>query len=256
LRVEQQVNAKLEAILQRIDRLVATTRRLEKGGLEAAEASALREQFLPLLAEFGVAPYEEGSGRRKRWAVRYTSDPQSLLGLVHEWITVWACDPDLGGTEETRLDVAALWDEAIDTPINDHQLLVMQWNRRIRLLIGRLATAYARFSNPRGHEQRLDDLLLALVDWLRTNFKEPQARWKNPDVNFTGQDDRGLSFTVQFFIDDIELEHFERQDRVRRELRKEIVRRLREAGIEMPFAQQVVILRPALTGRKATQANT
>lgn len=253
LRVEQQVNEKLAQILRRIDRLVATTRRLEKGGLEKSEASALREQFLPLLSEFGVAPYEEGSGPRKRWAVRYTSDPQSLLGLVHEWITVWACDPDLGGTEETRLDVAALWDEAIETPINDHQLLVMQWNRRIRLLINRLSTCYARFSDPRGHEQRLDDLLLALVDWLRNSFKEPEARWKNPDVNFTGPNDRGLAFTVQFFIDDIELEHFERQDRVRRELQKEIVRRLRSAGIEMPFAQQVVILRPALTATRAPE---
>ena len=57
---------------------------------------------------------------------------------------------------------------------------------------------------------------------------------------------------MQFFIDDIELEHFERQDRVRRELQKEIVRRLREANIDMPFAQQVVMLRPPLTAPRPT----
>jgi MscS family membrane protein len=238
----------LAGILAHIDRLVALTKRLEKGGLTTDEAKVLREQFMPLLDLFGVCPYEEKNGQRKRWAVKYTSEPESLLGLVHEWITVWACDPDLGGTAETRLDVAALWDEPIDEPVNDHQLLVMQWNRRIRLLIGRLSKCYARFSDPRGYEQRLDDLLLELVAWLRHNFKEPEARWKNPDINFTGNDDRGLSFSVQFFIDDIELEHFERQDRVRRELQKEIVRRLRLANIEMPFAQQVVILRPGLVG--------
>jgi MscS family membrane protein len=243
LRVEQQINARLAGILSRIDRLVALTKRLEKGGLTADEAKTLREQFMPLLDDFGVCAYEEEEGRRKRWAVRYTSAPESLLGLVHEWITVWACDPDLGGTEETRLDVAALWEESVDTPVNDHQLLVMQWNRRIRLLIGRLSKCYARFNNPRGYEQRLDDLLLELVAWLRNSFKEPEARWKNPDINFNGQDDRGLAFSVQFFIDDIELEHFERQDRVRRELQKEIVRRLREAGIAMPFAQQVVVVK-------------
>jgi MscS family membrane protein len=248
LQVEQQINARLAGILAHIDRLVALTKRLEKGGLTADEAKVLREQFMPLLDQFGVCPYQEKDGQRKRWAVKYTSEPESLLGLVHEWITVWACDPDLGGTAETRLDVAALWDEAIDEPVNDHQLLVMQWNRRIRLLIGRLSKCYARFSDPTGYEQRLDDLLLELVAWLRQNFKEPEARWKNPDINFTGNDDRGLSFSVQFFIDDIELEHFERQDRVRRELQKEIVRRLREANIEMPFAQQVVILRPGLVG--------
>ncbi len=251
LAVEQQINARLAGILAKIDRLVALTRRLEKGGLTSAEAKTLREQFMPLLDDFGVCPYEAEAGRRKRWAVRYTSAPESLLGLVHEWITVWACDPDLGGTAETRLDVAALWEEAPDEPVNDHQLLVMQWNRRIRLLVGRLSKLYARFSDPRGYEQRLDDLLLELVTWLRENFKEPEARWKNPDVNFAGQDDKGLSFSVQFFIDDIELEHFERQDRVRRELQKEIVRRLREAHIDMPFNQQVVTLRPPLGAPRA-----
>jgi MscS family membrane protein len=246
LMVEQALNARLAGILARIDRLVALTRRLEKGGLTAAEAQTLLEKFTPLLDDFGVCPYEETQGRRRRWAVRYTSEPASLLGLVHEWITVWACDPDLGGNEETRLDVAALWEEGIDEPANDHQLLVMQWNRRIRLLIGRLSKLYARFLDPRGHEQRLDDLLLELVAWLRDNFKEPEGRWKNPDINFTGPDDKGLSFSIQFFIDDIELEHFERQDRVRRELQKEIVRRLREANIELPFAQHVITLRPPL----------
>ena len=251
LGVEQQINARLALILAKIDRLVALTRRLEKGGLTTAEAKTLREQFMPLLDDFGVCPYEEKAGRRKRWVVRYTSEPESLLGLVHEWITVWACDPDLGGTADTRLDVAALWEEAPDEPVNDHQLLVMQWNRRIRLLVGRLSKLYARFSDPRGYEQRLDDLLLELVTWLRENFKEPEARWKNPDVNFAGLDDRGLSFSVQFFIDDIELEHFERQDRVRRELQKEIVRRLREAHIDMPFPQQVVTLRPSLIAPRA-----
>jgi MscS family membrane protein len=248
LMVEQAINTRLADILRKTDRLVARVRRLEKGGLTAAEAASLREEFRPLLDDFGVSPSETQTGRRKRWTVRYTSEPESLLGLVHEWITVWACDPDLGGTAETRLDVAALWEESLDEPVNDHQLLVMQWNRRMRLLIGRLSKLYARFSDPRGYEQRLDDLLLELVNWLRNNFKEPEARWKNPDINFTGPDEKGLSFTVQFFIDDIELEHFERQDRVRRELQKEIVRRLREAKIDLPFAQHVITLRPPLVG--------
>ena len=249
LMVEQALNTRLAGLLAQIDRLVAVTRRVEKGGLTAAEAQTLLDKLTPLLDDFGVSPYADTQGRRRRWAVRYTSEPTSLLGLVHEWITVWACDPDLGGNAETRLDVAALWAEGIETPVNDHQLLVMQWNRRIRLLIGRLSKLYARFRDPRGHEQRLDDLLLELVTWLRDNFKEPEGRWKNPDINFTGPDDKGLSFSVQFFIDDIELEHFERQDRVRRELHKEIVRRLREANIDLPFAQQVITLRPPLGGK-------
>jgi small-conductance mechanosensitive channel len=55
-----------------------------------------------------------------------------------------------------------------------------------------------------------------------------------------------MSFTVEFFIDDIELEHFERQERVQRELRREIVRRFREAKIDMPFAQYVIVFRSEL----------
>jgi small-conductance mechanosensitive channel len=58
-----------------------------------------------------------------------------------------------------------------------------------------------------------------------------------------GPDERGMRFALEFFIDDIELEHFERQERVRRELTMEIVRRLRAAGIELPFAQHVITVK-------------
>ena len=244
LALEQRLNTRLEGILARIDRLVARTRSLKKNGLTRAEAERLEAEFLPILADFGVsaesAPQKRG---RPRHICRYNSDPQSLLGIVHEWITVWACDPDLGGNEDTRLDIAAMWDETIDEPLNDHQLLVKQWNRRIRQLVNRLAFLRNKFADPRGVEQRLDGLLLDLVAWLRTSFKEPAVAWKAPDVNFLGVNDKGMEFALEFFIDDIELEHFERQERVRRELEMEIVRRLRAEGIGLPLPQQIITLR-------------
>jgi hypothetical protein len=216
---------------------------LELGGLSAAERRQLLAEFEPLLGEFGVALVAAAGRPRGRTVAEYNNDPAGLLSLVREWITIWACDPDLGGNEDTRLDIATLWSETIDQPLNDHQLLVMQWNRRSRQLITRLNELHTRFANPAGHEQRLDDLLLDLVTWLRLNFKEPAVTWKAPDINFMGPDDRGMRFAIELFIDDIELEHFERQERVRRELTTEMVRRLRAAGVELPFAQQVITLR-------------
>ncbi|MEP7357428.1 MAG: mechanosensitive ion channel domain-containing protein, partial [Anaerolineales bacterium] len=252
LALEQRLDERLEGILARTDRLVARARSLKKNGLTRAEAQRLEAEFLPILADFGVSVETLAHKRgRVRHVCRYNSDPKSLLGIVHEWITVWACDPDLGGNADTRLDIAALWDEAIDEPLNDHQLLVKQWNRRIRQLVNRLAYLRTKFADPRGVEQRLDGLLLDLLAWLRTSFKEPVVAWKAPDVNFLGPNDKGLGFALEFFIDDIELEHFERQERVRRELEMEIVRRLRAEGIGLPLPQQVIIIRrqPALGAR-------
>jgi MscS family membrane protein len=121
----------------------------------------------------------------------------------------------------------------------------------MRLLVNRLGYLRTKFAAPRGVEQRLDGLLLELLAWLRTSFKEPVVAWKAPDVNFLGVNEKGLGFGLEFFIDDIELEHFERQERVRRELETEIVRRLRAEGIGLPFPQQIITIRrlPAVGGR-------
>jgi MscS family membrane protein len=248
LKLEQQVNAKLTYLFVELDRLANRVHRLEKGGLSKTETRELEGRFLKLLPDFGLSERDVKIGRTLQRQVDYNGDAKSLIGLVREWVTIWACDPDLGGSPDVRLDVAAMWYEPIDEPLNDQHLLVMQWNRRIRLLTQRLNALRQKFADPRGSgvEQRLDNLVRDLMDWLRKNFKEPTAKWKSPDVNFNGPDAAGLSFTLEFFIDDIELEHFERQERVQRELRREIVARLRAANISLPFPQHVVHLKSEL----------
>lgn len=248
LKLEQLVNAQLTQLFIELDRLANRAHRLEKGGLSQTETRDLEERFLKLLPDFGLVEHKFKVGGKLQRQLDYNGDPNSLIGLVREWVTVWACDPDLGGSPDVRLDVAAMWYEPIEEPLNDQHLLVMQWNRRIRLLTQRLNGLRQKFADPRGAgaEQRLDNLVRDLMDWLRKNFKEPAAKWKSPDVNFNGPDAAGLSFTVEFFIDDIELEHFERQERVQRELRREIVARLRAASIDMPFPQHVVHLKSQL----------
>jgi MscS family membrane protein len=246
LEMERRVDAKLQEIFVEMDRLIHRVRHLEKGGLSAAEIKELDQRLQTLLDDFGMTSREVRRRRRARRVVEYSYARGSLISLVREWITIWACDPDLGGDADTRLDVAAHWEEEVDEALHDYELLVGQWRRRIRRLCGRLAAVQEKFADPRGMEQRLDDLLLDFSRWLRANFKEPEPKWKGPDVNFNGPDDRGMSFTVEFFIDDIELEHFERQERVQRELQREIVRRLGEAGIEFPLPQYVVHFHSAL----------
>ena len=56
--------------------------------------------------------------------------------------------------------------------------------------------------------------------------------WKGSGAAFKGFEDGGLVFSLFFFVDNIELEHFWRQARVEGQLRREVARRLRQEGIE------------------------
>lgn len=248
LRLEKQVNAKLNAIHAGLNALIQHVRKVERGGISGQERQALEKEFEHLLDMFGVKVQKTQTARGKaQWNSTMSLETNNLVGLVREWATVWACDPDLGGDENSRTVVGPLWDERLDNPLNDQELLIAQWSRRLRQLQRRLAALREKFDNPRGVEQRLDDLLTELASWLRRNFKEDDTDWKSPDVNFEGPNDKGYVFTLEFFIDDIELEHFERQERVRREIMHEVVRRFTEAGIRVPYPQMIMTFRPPLT---------
>ncbi len=55
-----------------------------------------------------------------------------------------------------------------------------------------------------------------------------------------------------FYVDNIELEHFERQSRVEGQVRREAYRRLRQAGIAFPHVRyEVSLLGGALGGESA-----
>src|SRR6185436_822967 len=108
LQLEQQVNAKLTHLFIELDRLANRTHRLEKGGLSKSEIQELEGRFLTLLPDFGLKEHNVKSGRTLQRQLDYNGDAHSLIGLVREWVTTWACDPDLGGSPDVRLDVAAM----------------------------------------------------------------------------------------------------------------------------------------------------
>ncbi len=144
-------------------------------------------------------------------------EPGSLAALTYRWIEIWTRDPDLVAGE-------------------DDDRLREQWSARLLSLWRRVDETRRRIERLDGLEQRLDDAVLRLGSWLSRDFKQPMPVWKGSGVAFKGFEDGGLVFSLYFFVDDIELEHFWRQVRVEAELRREVARRLRREGIE--FASQ------------------
>jgi MscS family membrane protein len=99
---------------------------------------------------------------------------------------------------------------------------------------------------------RLDDAVLELVRWLRVEFKQATPAWKGSTASFKGMDGGGFLFRMLFFVDDIELEHFERQSRVEGQVRREAYRRLRDQGISLPTPRYQVTMVNASGGTPAS----
>jgi MscS family membrane protein len=76
-------------------------------------------------------------------------------------------------------------------------------------------------------------------------FKQSVPPWKMASASHKGYQAGAQMFSLFFFVDNIELEHFYRQSRVEGEIRREVTRRLLEAGIEFGSLRQEVSLRPA-----------
>jgi small-conductance mechanosensitive channel len=80
-------------------------------------------------------------------------------------------------------------------------------------------------------DRRLDDALAELAVWITEEFKQPAPAWKHSGVGFRGVTDGVQHYALYFYVDDIELEHFFRQSRVESQVRREIMRRLPQAGL-------------------------
>ncbi|MGH2536767.1 MAG: mechanosensitive ion channel family protein [Candidatus Promineifilaceae bacterium] len=102
----------------------------------------------------------------------------------------------------------------------EFELLVLNWNRRLVILERRLRHLYDELEH--GNEQRLDDRVRDVEDWILAQFKETTPDWKYPTVTFTSFGEDGLEFQLQFQIDDISREHVNRKPRVETELRREV----------------------------------
>ncbi|MEH2051816.1 mechanosensitive ion channel family protein [Nostoc sp.] len=213
LLVEKDVNSQLHKIEQAFEDLVREIKKLEKGGLNSEELKTLQKNYLEILNTIGLVVITEYKGKRLRSHLeeQEQTEKKTLIGLIRQWYQAWLKDPDL--------------------VIEDQHLLPDEWEQKIELLKIKLNKLFQKLSNPGVDETRLDDYSLKLVEWLHDSFKESNTAWKEPQVQLTDIQGAAMQFSVRFYVDNIQLEHWRRGNRVQNEVRREMVRRLRQAYI-------------------------
>jgi MscS family membrane protein len=80
-------------------------------------------------------------------------------------------------------------------------------------------------------EMRLDDMTKGFAHWLTTDYKIIAEDWKDPKVAFKGFADSRIHMQVDFYVDDIRLEHCDRKRRVMTEIAQEIHERFQHEGL-------------------------
>ncbi len=213
LLVEKDVNNQLQQLEQAFEYLVIEIKQLEKGGLNPEELRSIQKNYLEILNIVGLVVITERKGRRLRSRLEeqeQTGKP-TLISLIREWYQTWLRDPDL--------------------VLEDQNILPDEWEQKIELLKIKLNKIFQKISNPGVDETRLDDYSLKFVEWLHDNFKESNTAWKEPQVQLTDIQGAAMQFSVRFYVDNIQLEHWRRGNRVQNEVRREMVRRLRQAYI-------------------------
>lgn len=214
LMAERDVNGQLQKIEVEVEDLTNKIKSLEKGGIDSDELKVVIKEYTDVLELVGLRVVTERKGRRVRYTLE--EEPESvlkntLIGLIRIWYEAWLKDPDL---------VA-----------EDKILLPEEWEQKIEVLKTKMTKLYQRMANPRGEETRLDDYAVSFVQWLHDNFKESRTVWKEPKVRLNNIAGPGMEFTVKYYVDNIKLEHWERGYRVNNEVRREMIRRLRQAYI-------------------------
>lgn len=210
----KKLNDQLKLVESKLEGLIANIRLLEKGGLRKEELRNLAGDFQTILSLFGLRL--AGDRTEKKGRSHLQEEPETLLtnttiGLIRALYQAWLKDPDL-------------------TP-EDERLLPQEWEQKIEVLKLKLGRLHQKLMLSSRDETRLDDYTYNFLTWLRDNFKESQTMWKEPQVRMTDIQGNSMQFTIRFYVDNIKLEHWFRGNRVTNEVRREIVRRLRQAYI-------------------------
>jgi MscS family membrane protein len=213
LLVEKDLNSQLQKMERAFEGFIKEVKKLEKGGLNSEELRLLQKNYLEILNIVGLVVITEHKGKRLRSHLeeQEQSEQPTLISLIRQWYQTWLKDPDL--------------------VIEDQHLLPDEWEQKIELLKIKLNKLFQKISNPGVDESRLDDYSLKLVEWLHDSFKESNTAWKEPQVQLTDIQGSGMQFSVRFYVDNIQLEHWRRGNRIQNEVRREMVRRLRQAYI-------------------------
>ncbi len=205
LLAEQNVNLKLEEIVESLEALVVTMKFAEKGGMSQEEVENVQQEFQEVLLMTGFEETEKSNNNRLGIDFNeYNED--GLIELIREWYRLWIKDPNF-------LD-------------EDQSFISDEWERKISLLQRRFQKLAQKISNPQSDETRLDDYVIELIDWLKNKLKAPQKKWQEPYIRMMGMthDESGffIELEIRFFVDEMKLEDGKRGDRVRSQIYEEI----------------------------------
>jgi MscS family membrane protein len=230
LRAEAVVDASVRRTMEELYDLSLAIRQVEQRGLSDAERADLRQRFLPVAQHAGLmADFEKRFDLLQLDPEAFLDeiaadiDSDSVARRTWQWVNVWAADPDLMKGEDDRK-------------------LRQFWAPRIVGLMRRIDGLGRLLADRSAIERRLDEGVLRVASWMTTEFKQPTPAWKFPSAGFSGVKDGAYLFRMVFYVDNIELEHFERQSRVEGQVRREAYRRLRQAGIAFPHVRYEVSL--------------
>lgn len=196
--------------------------------------------------------------------LRYQDIEESVIN-VEEWNKIEQSDPEkqmselrekrkipLIGTFNPDQELAAsvlvlhaLPQTAI--AIDDFTALYHKWANPTRELLKRL-TAIERVEKVRGEKEfQLDDFTLATAEKFSAKFMLGIPGFQFPDVDFTGFGESSLDFRLEFFVDDLVGDHFERLDDVFSDIGMAIKAQFDVKKIEIPFPQRDVWFRNELS---------
>lgn len=213
LEAEQKVNEKLLTIENKFKYLIRAIKILEKGGLNSEQIQIVKKYYEEIMALVGVDVIKENQEIITNTTPKANTENQSdtLISSIINWYQAWLKDPDLN--------------------IKDERNLLDEMESKIGILQNKINRLYQKIANPGSYETRLDDYALELVEWLREGFRGSSDMWKEPTISLSNLDSDSFKFTVKFYIDNIKLENWSRSERIVNEVRREIVRRLKEANI-------------------------
>jgi MscS family membrane protein len=225
LRSELLVDEAVRLTLDGLYDMSLAIREVEQRGLSSAERADLRRRFEPIANAAGwlktvgsLSDFDDLDPDAFLRHVASQLDPASLARRTWEWLGLWAGDPDLLSGEDERK-------------------LGSFWAPRVVGLLRRIDAIDRMLADRGAIERRLDEAVLRVAAWMSSEYKQPTPPWKYPSVSFGGVKDGAYSLRLVFYVDNIELEHFERQSRVQGQVRREAHRRLHLAGIPFPHVR-------------------
>ena len=92
-------------------------------------------------------------------------------------------------------------------------------------------------------ELRLDFYLNQFIAWLESNFQVTYNTFEYPEVAILSYGDFAINLNAEYYIVGIDLERFERIERVESEIREAVLVEFTKNKIEIPYPVREVILK-------------